>query len=216
VVACVVSAQKPSRSMCLSTRYDMDMETFKDIPVLSFEDVAQWETWLADHYDLQSGIWLKIAKKKSGVTSVSYSEALDIALCYGWIDGQGRSYDDLYYLQKFTPRRPKSLWSKINIGKVEALIAAGKMKAPGLAAIAAAKEDGRWDAAYDSQKNASVPPDLAAALENNTPAKNFFQSLNKANQYAFIWRLMTAKTAEKRAERLQKFVAMLEEGKALH
>jgi uncharacterized protein YdeI (YjbR/CyaY-like superfamily) len=192
------------------------METLNDIPVLPFKDAAGWEAWLVDHFELQSGIWLKIAKKKSGIPSVSYDEALEVALCYGWIDGQGRSYDDVYYLQKFTPRRPKSLWSKINIGKVEALIAAGRMKAPGLAAITAAREDGRWEAAYDSQKNAQVPPDLAAAFEQNEPAKTFFESLNKANQYAFIWRLMTAKTPQKRAERLQKFLTMLEEGKAFH
>src|SRR5512138_1653141 len=133
------------------------METLNEIPVLTFADAAEWEKWLSTHYDLQTGIWLKTAKKGSGITTVVYADALEVALCYGWIDGQSKSVDETYYMQKFTPRRKKSLWSKVNIGKVEALIAAGRMRPPGFAAIEAAKADGRWDAAYDSVKEATVP-----------------------------------------------------------
>jgi len=185
------------------------METLNDIPVLFFPSQADWQDWLAEHYELQTGIWLKVAKKGSGITSVSRFEALDTALCYGWIDGQARPYDEAYYLQKYTPRRAKSLWSKVNIGKVEALIAAGRMQAPGLAAITAAKADGRWDAAYESQKNATPPADLLEALENNPDAKAFFATLNRSHKYSFIWRLMTAKKPETRAKRLETMITML-------
>lgn len=143
------------------------MEALNGLEIIAFNDAAQWESWLANHYELQAGVWLKIAKKSSGIASVTPMEALDVALCYGWIPGQRKPYDEAYYLQKFTRRRPKSLWSKVNIGKVEALIAAGRMQAPGLAEILAAKTDGRWDAAYESQKKATIPPDLAAALEQS-------------------------------------------------
>ena len=143
------------------------MEALNGIEIIAFNDTAQWKSWLANHYELQAGVWLKIAKKSSGIASVTPMEALDVALCYGWIPGQRKPYDEAYYLQKFTRLRPKSLWSKVNIGKVEALIAAGRMQAPGLAEILAAKADGRWDAAYESQKNATIPPDLAAALEQS-------------------------------------------------
>lgn len=192
------------------------METLKDIPVLSFADAAAWEEWLSTHYDLQTGVWLKTAKKGSGITTVVYADALEVALCYGWIDGQSKSIDETYYVQKFTPRRKNSLWSKVNIGKVEALIAAGRMRPSGFAAIEAAKADGRWDAAYDSVKEATVPDDLAAALEKSAAAKAFFESFNSANRYAVLWRLMTAKTKETRASRLEKIMAMLEEGKTFH
>jgi uncharacterized protein YdeI (YjbR/CyaY-like superfamily) len=192
------------------------METFKEIPIYSFKDAVEWEEWIALHYGLESGIWLKMAKKNSGITTVTYQEALEVALCYGWIDGQANSYDETYYLQKYTPRRRRSLWSKINIGRAEELIAAGKMRESGFAAIEAAKADGRWDAAYDSVKEATVPSDLAAVFERNEAAKTFFESLNSANRYAVLWRLMTANTPEKRAARLGKLVKMLEEGKTFH
>jgi len=136
------------------------MEALKGIEIIAFNDAAQWESWLANHYELQAGVWLKIAKKSSGIASVTPMEALDVALCYGWIPGQRKPYDEAYYLQKFTRRRPKSLWSKVNIGKVEALIAAGRMQAPGLAEILDAKADGRWDAAYESQKKPLSRPIL--------------------------------------------------------
>ncbi len=191
------------------------MDIIDEMEMKVFKDAVQFEAWLASHHELQSGVWLKIAKKGSGIASVTIVEALDVALCYGWIDGQRKSYDETYYLQKFTPRRPKSLWSKVNIAKVEALIADSRMQAPGLAAITSAKEDGRWDAAYASQKNATVPPDLAAALEQNKQAKDCFEALNKTNQYAIILPIITAKTPKNRIARLQKFVTMLAEEKKL-
>lgn len=177
---------------------------------MTFVDGAAWEAWLAKNYTDQTGVWIKIAKKDSGIASVTQPEALDLCLCYGWIDGLRRSYDDKYYLQKYTPRRKKSLWSKVNIGKVEELIAAGRVQAPGLAEIERAKADGRWDAAYESPKNAVVPDDLLAALEQNEKAKSFFDSLNKTERYTVLWRLMTAKTPEMRKARLEKMVKLLE------
>lgn len=159
---------------------------------------------------------MKVAKKSAGVKSITIGDALDTALCYGWIDGQRRSYDDAFYLQKYTPRRPKSLWSKVNIAKVEALIAAGRMQESGFAAIAAAKADGRWDAAYASQRTAETPPELEAALAKNPKAKAFYETLNKTNRYAVIWRLLTAKTEKTKQARLEKMIAMLEDGKTFH
>ena len=194
----------------------MRMEMFNGIEVLHFDDARTWEAWLATHHQKQEGIWVKIAKKSSGIPSVSHMEALDVALCYGWIDGQGKPYDEAYYLRKFTPRRPKSLWSGVNVKKVEALIEAGRMRQPGLKEIEAAKADGRWNLAYESQKNATVPPDFTAALDQTQRAKSFFESLNKTDRYAFIWRITTAKNPEMRRSRIQKFVAMLEEGKKFH
>lgn len=131
------------------------MEALNGVEVIGFDDIAQWESWLADHHDLQAGVWMKNAKLRSGKASIPHSDALDVCLCYGWIDSQRKAYDETYYLQKFTPRRPKSQWSKINVGRVEALIAAGRMRAPGLAEVSAAKADGRWDAARASQKSAA-------------------------------------------------------------
>jgi uncharacterized protein YdeI (YjbR/CyaY-like superfamily) len=186
------------------------MEALFDIPIMSFKDTTAWESWLSDNYTLQTGVWIKVAKKDSGIASVTTPEALDVALCYGWIDGQRRSLDAHYYLQKYTPRRQRSLWSKVNIGKVEALIANGGMQAPGLKAIAEAQADGRWDAAYESQKNATVPPDLEAALEQNKQARSTFEDLTRADRYAYLWSLMTAKTTEIRATRLQKIIHKLE------
>jgi uncharacterized protein YdeI (YjbR/CyaY-like superfamily) len=192
------------------------METLNGMEIIAFNDAEQWESWLAAHHELQTGVWMKVAKKGSGIASVTDMEALDVALCYGWITGKRLSYDEAYYLQKYTIRRPRSLWSKVNIAKVEALIAAGRMQAPGLAEINAAKADGRWDAAYESQKNSTVPPDLAAALEQNSRARGTFEGLNRTNRYAVIWRLLTARTAEMRSSRLRSLVAMLERGESFH
>lgn len=189
------------------------MELYNDIPVMAFADAAAWETWLAQHYELQTGVWIKVAKKASGIASVDHPEALDVALCYGWIDGQRRGLDETHFLQKFTPRRPRSLWSKVNIGKVAQLITAGRMQAPGLVEIERAQADGRWEAAYESQKEATVPPDLTEALAPYPQAKDFFESLGRAAQYAFLWRLMTAKTPETRARRLEAMVELLKQGK---
>lgn len=192
--------------MCLT------MEELNGIEIISAKDSHEWETWLADHHERQSGVWLKTAKKHSGILSVTDEEALDVALCYGWIDSIRKSYDQDHFLQKYSRRRPKGAWSKRNIDKVEALVAAGRMRPPGLAEIVAAKANGRWDAAYESQKNATVPPDLAVALEQNERAKEFFGSLTKTNQYALILRLMKTRTTATRTALLQRILAMLEAG----
>jgi uncharacterized protein YdeI (YjbR/CyaY-like superfamily) len=192
---------------------DINLETFNDIPIMPFRSDADWEAWLKDNHTLQSGIWLKIAKKDSGVESVNHAEALDVALCYGWIDGQRRSFDNIYFLQKFTGRRARSLWSKVNIGKVEKLIAAGRMQASGMQEIMSAKNDGRWDVAYESPKNATIPPDLMMIFERDKQVKEYFMSLNKTNQYAVLWRLMTARTPGVRAARLEKIMEVLKAGK---
>ena len=187
-----------------------------DYPILPFEGKKKWADWLAKQHDKSAGVWLKLAKKDSGIPSVTYDEALDIALCYGWIDGQKKGFDDKYWLQKFTPRGSKSIWSKINTEKAERLIANGEMKPAGLKAIEAAKQDGRWAAAYSSQKNMAVPGDFQAALGKNKKAKAFFAMLNSANRYAILWRIQTAKKAEARAKWIQKFVEMLEKGEKLY
>jgi uncharacterized protein YdeI (YjbR/CyaY-like superfamily) len=184
-------------------------------PVL-FSTSKDWEKWLSQHHMQIEGIWMKVAKKGASAKSIAIGDALDIALCYGWIDGQRRAYDDTYYLQKYTPRRPKSLWSKVNIAKVEALIAGGRMQKPGFEAIEAAKADGRWQAAYASQRTATMPPELEAALKRSPKAKAFYDTLNKTNKYAVIWRLLTAKTEKTKSARLQKMIDMLEDGKAFH
>lgn len=194
----------------------MIMELFKDLPVLSFTSQQDWRNWLEENHNQPKGVWLKHAKKASGKTSVSYTEALDEALCYGWIDSLVQKYDDDYYLQKYTPRGPRSVWSKINVGKVEALINKGKMQPAGLAAIELAKQDGRWDAAYDSQSTSKVPEDFQAALDKNPKAKRFFETLTKANVYAFCWRIQTAKKPETRKARIERFIEMLNRGEKLH
>ncbi|MET7617340.1 YdeI/OmpD-associated family protein [Streptomyces sp. NPDC005408] len=191
------------------------MESFNGLEVIAFEDAAQLESWLGDHHGLQSGVWLKLAKKSSGIASVTAAEVIDVALCYGWIDGQRRSLDESYFLQKITPRRPRSTWSQVNIRKVAALTEAGRMREPGLAAVGAAEADGRWAAAYASQKEATVPPDLAAALDGNERAKTAFGKLNKTNRYGVIHRLLTARTPDVRAARLDRMIAALETGQQI-
>ncbi|MFN8487534.1 MAG: YdeI/OmpD-associated family protein [Caldilineaceae bacterium] len=181
-----------------------------NLPILLFENPQAWATWLAEHQATSPGVWLQIAKKGAGYTSVTYAEALEVALCYGWIDGQKRSHDETSFLQKFTPRSPKSIWSKINRKKAEALIQNGQMQPAGLAAIERAKQNGQWDAAYDSHSNATVPDDFQAALEQNAEAKAFFATLNSNNRYAILFRIQTAKKAETRAKRIEQFVQMLE------
>lgn len=183
-----------------------------ELPILPFESKKKFTDWLAKQYDKSAGVWLKLAKKGSGIPSVTYQEVLDVALCYGWIDGQKGSFDEKYFLQKFTPRRPKSIWSKINVEKVERLIASGEMKPSGLKAVEAAKQDGRWAAAYASQKNISVPEDFQSALSKNTQARTFFESLTSAKRYSFLFRIETAKKAATREKRISQFVDMLERG----
>lgn len=192
------------------------MAATKEYPNIPFASALVWEEWLAEHHAAADGVWIMVAKKASGIASVTHDEALDVALCYGWIDGQGKTFDDTYYLQKFTPRRPKSLWSKRNIEKVTALTAAGKMQPAGLAEVEAAKRDGRWDAAYDSPKNMVIPEDFMQALGENEQALAFFNTLNQANKYAIGWRLQTAKKPETRQRRFDALLAMLERGEKLH
>ena len=192
------------------------MREIAELPTLPFENKKKWADWLARQHDKSAGVWLKLAKKDSRIPSVTYEEALDVALCYGWIDGQKKGFDDKYWLQKFTPRGPKSIWSKINTEKAERLIASGEMKPSGLKAVEAAKQDGRWGAAYSSQKNISVPEDFQSALDKNRIAKAFFATLNSANRYAILFRITTARKPETRTKRIQQFVEMLERGEKLY
>ena len=192
------------------------MEVLKDLSVLLFKDRSTWHNWLEENHKQTQGIWLKLAKKSSGKQSVSYDEALEEALCYGWIDGQKQAYDNEYWLQKFTPRGSKSIWSKVNVTKAEVLIKSGKMQSSGLVAVESAKEDGRWDAAYDSPSASEIPEDFQAALDKNPKAKQFFETLNKTNIYGFCWRVSTAKKPETRKARIEKFIDMLNRGEKLH
>ena len=180
--------------------------------VLAFETAKEWDTWLAKHHATSTGVYIRVGKKGSGIRSITCPEALEVALCYGWIDGQKGSFDEQYFLQKFTPRRAKSIWSKINVEKVAGLIASGEMKPSGLKAVEAAKQDGRWDAAYSSQKNIVVPADFQSALEKNKKAKAFFETLTGAKRYSFLFRIETAKKAETREKRIGQFVQMLAKG----
>jgi uncharacterized protein YdeI (YjbR/CyaY-like superfamily) len=190
--------------------------TLNDIPVVLFEHQQDWAAWLDKNHAASSGVWLRLAKNASGLKSVSYEEALEVALCYGWIDGQKKSYDKSSWLQKFTPRGVKSIWSKVNRGKAEELIRSGQMKPAGLKAIERAKQDGRWDAAYDSPSSATVPSDFQAQLDRNAQAKAFFATLDSRNRYAILFRIQTAKKAETRTKRIQQFIEMLEKKEKLY
>ncbi len=181
-------------------------------PQIHFESKAAWETWLATNHARLEGIWLKFAKKASGIPSVNYAEALEVALCFGWIDAQMQKFDDKFYLQKFTPRRPRSVWSQVNKQSATKLIAAGKMRPAGLAAIKQAKQNGNWDRAYASPANATVPTDFNQALGANPAALKHFDSLTKSQRYSFIWRINDARLPATRAARIQKFVEMLARG----
>ena len=180
---------------------------------LAFRSQADFEAWLEENHAVSDGIWLKFAKKGSGIETVVYAEALDVALCFGWIDGQTKSVDDDWYLQRFTPRRRRSKWSKRNTEKAEALIAAGRMRPAGLAQVEAAKADGRWEDSYPSPSEIAVPPDLQAEFESNPKAAAFFETLNGQNRYAVLYRIHDAKRPETRARRIAQFVAMLAEGR---
>jgi uncharacterized protein YdeI (YjbR/CyaY-like superfamily) len=186
-----------------------------DLPVLPFASTEAWEGWLREHQG-DRGVWLKIAKKTSGIATVTYAEALDVALCYGWIDGQRRSLDETWFLQRFTPRRARSNWSQVNCAKVAQLAAAGRMQERGLSEVERAKADGRWAAAYAAQSKATVPPDLDQALDANPAARDFFATLSGQNRYAILYRIQDAKRPETRAQRIETFVAMLAERKTLH
>jgi uncharacterized protein YdeI (YjbR/CyaY-like superfamily) len=190
--------------------------TRNDLPVMLFEDQKDWAVWLDQNHTTSSGLWLRLAKKASGLDSVSFAEALEVALCYGWIDSQAKSYDASSWLQKFTPRGAKSIWSKVNREKVQKLIESGQMKPAGLKAVEAAKQDGRWEAAYDSPSSATVPSDFQAELDKNAQAKAFFATLNSTNRYAILHRIQTAKKAETRTKRIQQFIEMLEKKEKLY
>jgi uncharacterized protein YdeI (YjbR/CyaY-like superfamily) len=192
------------------------METPDNLPLVLFNNQEEWHTWLDKHCSQTTGLWLKIAKKASSMHSVSYAEALEEALCYGWIDGQKRAYDEQYFLQKFTPRRTKSIWSKVNVEKVTSLTNVGRMQPTGLAAVEAARQDGRWEQAYDSHRTSFIPPDFQTALDAHPQAKDFFSTLNKTNTYAILWRIQTAKRPETREANIEKFIVMLENGEKFH
>jgi uncharacterized protein YdeI (YjbR/CyaY-like superfamily) len=187
-----------------------------DPEAVSFADSPAWSRWLAAHHASSVGVWLKIAKKGSKAASVSHAEALEIALAWGWIDGHKRKLDDTWWLQRFTPRAPKSIWSKINRDKALALVEAGTMKPAGFAEVERARKDGRWEAAYDSQSRSTVPPDLAKALAANPRAAAFFKTLESYNRYAILFRIHTAKKPETRTARIEKFVAMLAKHEKVH
>jgi len=187
-----------------------------DLPVIGFEDRAGWESWLDEHHATAAGAWLKIAKKGASGTTLSYPEALDVALCYGWIDGQKGRLDEEFWLQRFTPRKPRSRWSQINTQKTAALTEAGRMRPAGLREVEAAKADGRWDAAYAGQAAITVPDDLASALAANDAARAFFETISSVNRYAILYRIGAAKRPETRARRIATYVAMLAEGQTIH
>ncbi|OPA81227.1 bacteriocin-protection protein [Paenibacillus selenitireducens] len=185
-------------------------------PVLHVSDQSAWEEWLEGNHKVSTGVRLQIAKKNAGGSSPSYEEALEVALCYGWIDSQKEACDEVYWIQRFSPRGPKSIWSQVNRDKAERLLSEGKMQAAGLEAVEAAKQDGRWEAAYAPQSKATIPEDLQAELNQNPKAKAFFETLNGTNRYAILFRLQSAKKPETRHKRLQQFVSMLERGEKIY
>jgi uncharacterized protein YdeI (YjbR/CyaY-like superfamily) len=187
-----------------------------DLPTIPFASREVWEAWLEERHATSDGLWLKIARKGSGIESVTFAEALDVALCYGWIDSQRSGFDGRFYLQRFTPRKPRSKWSRVNRQKVARLTEAGRMRPAGLREVERAKADGRWDAAYEPPSTATVPDDLRLALEENDRAREFFETLNSTNRYAILHRIQDAKRPETKARRIAKYVAMLAEGKKLY
>ena len=187
-----------------------------DLLLIPFSSPSEWEQWLEQNHAVSKGIWLQMFKKGSGIASVIYAEALDVALCYGWIDGQIKSIDELSYMQRFTPRRPKSLWSKRNIEHVARLVKEGRMKPAGIKEAEAAKADGRWEIAYDPQSSMTMPQDFIIELSKDSKASAFYESLNKANKYAVAWRIQTAKRPETREKRIKEIVEMLAREEKFH
>jgi uncharacterized protein YdeI (YjbR/CyaY-like superfamily) len=192
------------------------MQEKQGLPVLVFADPKEWEDWLAEHHDSASGVWVTFAKKGVDVATVTYPEAVEVALCHGWIDGQAAGLDDSFWLQRFTPRGPRSKWSQINCARAERLIEAGRMRPAGHAAIEAARQDGRWDAAYAPPSTATVPPDLQAALDANEDAAAFFATLSGTNRYAILYRVGDAKRPETRVRRIKEYVEMLARKETIH
>ena len=191
------------------------MTKLNTLPTIEFKTAETFETWLEKHHDNASGLWLKIFKKDSGKKTISYAEALDVALCYGWIDGQKQAYDEQSWLQKFCPRTAKSIWSKVNIGHVERLINNSKMRPAGLKAVEMAKADGRWERAYDSSSTMTIPEDFLKELNKNKRAEEFFKGLNKANLFSIGFRLQTAKKQETREKRMKEIIEKLAKGEKL-
>jgi uncharacterized protein YdeI (YjbR/CyaY-like superfamily) len=187
-----------------------------DLPVVEFKTQAAWEKWLAKNHAKSPGVWLRMYKKATGIKSVNYAQALEEALCYGWIDGQKNKYDDESFVQRFTPRRARSIWSKVNVGHVARLTEAGKMRPAGQAQIDAAKADGRWALAYDSGKDMTVPEDFLKELAKDKKAKAFFDTLNKTNLYSIGFRLQTAKKPETREKRMKQIIEMMKNGEKFH
>ncbi|HXN76908.1 MAG TPA: YdeI/OmpD-associated family protein [Gemmatimonadaceae bacterium] len=184
--------------------------------IRGFKTRKDFATWLEKNHKTTPALWVRIARKGSGVKSITYAQGVEVALCYGWIDAQKLPESETAWLQRFMPRRPRSIWSKVNREKALALIASGQMTPAGLMEIERAKKDGRWEAAYDSQSGASVPPDFEKELERHPIAKSFFKTLSRANTYAILWRLETAKKPETRSKRMRSFIEMLEKGETLH
>ena len=191
------------------------MATQQDLPIVVVPDQGAWREWLEENHASIPGVWLKLAKKSSPTKTVTYGEAVEEALCYGWIDGQVRRYDEHFYVQRFTPRRPRSKWSQINREKVERLIAAGRMKPSGQAQVEAAKADGRWDAAYPAGSTATVPEDFQRELDKHPQAKAFFATLKGTARYAFLYRLHHVTAPDARAKRIANYIELLSEGKTL-
>ena len=185
-------------------------------PTRAFKDAQAWESWLARNHTAADGIWMRMAKKASGIKSITYPEAVEVALCYGWIDGLKRPETPTTWLQRFTPRRRRSIWSEINRNKALGLIAGGRMKPAGLEEVERAKRDGRWDAAYASPKSATMPLDFEKELNRHPKAKAFFKTLSRTNSYAIMWRIQTAKKPETRARRIATYIEMLEKGDTIH
>ncbi|MBL7493941.1 YdeI/OmpD-associated family protein [Frankia sp. AgB1.9] len=187
-----------------------------DLETVAFESTEAFEVWLGERHATSPGIWLKLRKKSPGVSALNYAQAVEVALCFGWIDGQKDKLDDEWWLQRFTPRKQGSRWSKINCARVATLIEQGRMRPSGLAEVERARSDGRWEAAYDSASTARVPDDLAAALAASPPAAAFFETLDRQNRYAILYRIQDVKKAETRARRVEKYVAMLAQGQKIY
>lgn len=201
--------KKAAKKGVKSTRTDSD-------PMLGFESQKTWERWLEENHGTSPGIWMRLAKKASDTPSVTYTEAVESALCYGWIDGQKRPHSDTAWLQRFTPRRSKSMWSQINRDKALGLIEAKRMKVAGIAEVERARQDGRWEAAYGSPSALTTDAEFQKALNKSPVAKKFFKTISAANRYAILWRIQTAKRAETRERRIREYVEMLEKGETLH
>ncbi|MFT3764588.1 MAG: YdeI/OmpD-associated family protein [Minicystis sp.] len=211
-----MGAKKTTAKKSASKKTAKKVAVTAEAPIVSFDGPRAWSDWLATNHATSRGVWLRLAKKDAGVASITYPEAVDGALAWGWIDGQKQRGDEASWLQKFTPRGARSVWSKINRDKALALIEAGTMRPPGLAEVERARKDGRWDAAYDPPSRAVVPDDLAAAIAANARAAAFFAQLDAANRYAVLWRVHNAKKAETRQKRITQFVEMMARGEKLH